>query len=413
MKRQWVRWSCVILLLVVMVAAGSHLLRLQHEHDVELDAARTYDSHAWALSVSLSELRATQQAYVANGQHPDVWIQRSDVLFDEITSGLSTLTTTSLTFGAGKALGDAAAAVERLRRVDAVAREHTTAGRTLMASDLVFTDGGDLALQAMHQLTLARSAEQETWSRAEHEYRLEQTVVAAAAGAIGLIIALLLGPSIGGQPSQAVVSEDVALEAPPESVPAPIIPDLKLAAAVCTDLVRVSDGAELESALARARVLFNASGLIVWVRDESGRALRPATGHGYTRNTLSRLGRVPCDGDNATAAAYRTMEAQVVRANGDRPGAVVVPLISSSKREADCIGVLSAEVQQGWETSEAVQATAAIVAAQLATLISADPIAHGGDDTLGDGEARPELPPPDAPTSSASALPLPTSSALT
>ena len=37
-----------------------------------------------------------------------------------------------------------------------------------------------------------------------------------------------------------------------------------------------------------------------------------------------------------------------------------------------CIGVLSAELRGGWEASAAVQATASIVAAQLAPLLPAD-----------------------------------------
>ena len=89
-------------------------------------------------------------------------------------------------------------------------------------------------------------------------------------------------------------------------------------------------------------------------------------------NQLSRLGRVSCDSDNVTASAYRTGQLQTVPSEGDLPGAMAVPLLAASQ-ETPSVGVLSVEVTQGWETSEAVQATASMLAAQLATFVTADP----------------------------------------
>ena len=105
----------------------------------------------------------------------------------------------------------------------------------------------------------------------------------------------------------------------------------------------------------------------------AGNALRPATGHGYAPQTLARLGRVACDGESATATAYRTARLQVVSGGEHGPGAVAVPLVASAVKAHRCIGVLSAEVRQGWEASDGVQATAMILAAQLATVVTADP----------------------------------------
>ena len=52
-------------------------------------------------------------------------------------------------------------------------------------------------------------------------------------------------------------------------------------------------------------------------------------------------------------------------------GAVVVPLMTP----AGCVGVLAAELRHGGERREATRALATIVAAQLATLVSAAPSA--------------------------------------
>ena len=156
------------------------------------------------------------------------------------------------------------------------------------------------------------------------------------------------------------------------SPPPVAAPDLKRTAQVCTDLGRISDGDELQELLGQARELLNASGLIVWVRDSNGRALRAATGEGYAPQVLSRFGYVACDADNATATAYRTAQLQVVTGEDGRLGAVAVPLIAASPGPGRCIGVLSAEVMPGREASEALQATASILAAQLATIVSGD-----------------------------------------
>ncbi len=59
---------------------------------------------------------------------------------------------------------------------------------------------------------------------------------------------------------------------------------------------------------------------------------------------------------------------QVVCGVDGASGALATPLRSANR----CIGVLSAELRDGWESSNAVQASAAIVAAQLATLVPAE-----------------------------------------
>ncbi len=56
---------------------------------------------------------------------------------------------------------------------------------------------------------------------------------------------------------------------------------------------------------------------------------------------------------------------QIVEQSEGAPGALATPLMVANR----CIGVLSAELRDGWETSGPVQATATIVAAQLAALL--------------------------------------------
>jgi hypothetical protein len=142
-------------------------------------------------------------------------------------------------------------------------------------------------------------------------------------------------------------------------------PELRAAADLCTDFARLMDAQEMPALLERVARLLDATGFIVWMADADGQHLRATLAHGYAAHTLVRLPAIPRAADNATAAAFRHAEMQVVRTNGMSPGAIVVPILGAS----GCIGVMAAEVRHGREASESARALARIVAAQLGNVI--------------------------------------------
>ena len=145
--------------------------------------------------------------------------------------------------------------------------------------------------------------------------------------------------------------------------------DLSAAARLCTDLARVRDTSELQGLLARAAALLDASGIVVWICGAGGDVLWPAFSHGYTPHTLGRMQALPRDGATPVSVAFRTGLMEVVRASdGDASGAIVAPILSSS----GCVGVMAVEIPHGAETSDAEQAMAGILAAQLATLVAGE-----------------------------------------
>ena len=406
MSRVWLRASLVIIMLGVAAASGYQVFLTEQQIDDELEADRAFTAHAWKLAVAFSDLRAAQQAYVAAGQDRGYWVEKVTEHLDTITTSLGSLTSISTAPGATNALEQAASSIEDLQQMDELARDHSFAGQDLMASDLIFTDGLELARNAAGHVELARMRERAARDAATQETRNAQGVALAAAMGTGVLVALLLvpvarprvAPGVAGDTAAAAEAEP--LPALPEgrvsldfdvgtdrlsladnparllddldtaaSAPAP---DLRLAADLCTDLGRLSSTEQLPTLLARAAGVLNATGIIVWVRDGTGEALRPAIGHGYAPPELARLGPIACDGSNATAAAYRDIRMQVVPGDTAGAGAIVVPLIAATS----CVGVLSAELNDGWEGSDAVQATAAIFAAQLAPLVVADPLVH-------------------------------------
>jgi hypothetical protein len=131
----------------------------------------------------------------------------------------------------------------------------------------------------------------------------------------------------------------------------------------------LQEGTQLPGLLERAARVIDASGIIVWVADPDGRALRPAMSFGYSDQAMARMGAIPREAQNAAAAAYRSAEMRSVSGDGFASGALVAPLVTPE----GCIGVLSAEMKGGSEKDERSQALASIFAAQLATLVSPSP----------------------------------------
>ena len=58
--------------------------------------------------------------------------------------------------------------------------------------------------------------------------------------------------------------------------------DLSATARLCAELARVGDASELPRLLARAALILDASGLIVWVADRGSTSLFPMLAQGYT-----------------------------------------------------------------------------------------------------------------------------------
>ena len=370
-------------------------LALVHEQHVE----RVFTDLSWDLTLTLGDLRAAQQAYVAAGQDRLYWTARVNSHLGTVRSGLENLRGLAITPASIDALDSADGAVTDLERMDGRARERVDLEQPLMASDLIFTDGLELAARASTNVELARATERTTRNETIRAARSSQaTMIATAAGVSVLAVLLLIpmkraeGPapfeSIDAEKTEAVLTDELGLSvedrkmldtldlnavdpSPPAADSPEPVPDLRVAADLCTDLCKVTDTSEFPELLARAAALMNATGVIIWVRDSSGHALRPAIGHGYPARALAQLGSIPEDGNNATAAAYRSARMQVVERDDTKSGALAAPLLAANS----CVGVLSAELRAGWESSEAVQATAAIMAAQLATLLSADPLA--------------------------------------
>ena len=250
----------------------------------------------------------------------------------------------------------------------------TDSARTSVDQAAIATTSFTDIAPVLEQLDSARTAEQQAADHEEAEVRKAEASALAAAAAFGAVMLVLLAvvrPK--RQPVVEVPSVESAPETPSVSHAQPPGSTLRVISELCTNLGRVSDVEELQTLIAKTADLMDARGLIVWINVPGATELRPALSHGYPKEMVSRLPPLARSADNAVARALRTAQLQIVLARpGVSDGAVVAPLLTSS----GCVGAISAEVRGGGETTDTVQALAAIVAAQMANVLHATPQSH-------------------------------------
>lgn len=416
MRSRSARVVSVLVVWIALAAVGFYVSQSHQQILSDAHTLRAADLHAREAADALVDLRVAQQAYVAAGQGVDFWMPKVVATKDQVAAALTRLRDSIRSEPARTELEEAVAAMGEFAEVDKRARDYIRSRQMLMAGDVIFTEGGQLATVAARKVELARIAEHQAFDAEEAGRRKQQAYAIAGASLFAGLIALILAVTRSGaateQPAMAqlglsprasegsrpaelslrssdgeegIVSHARATTSMPNvaAKPAPTVVDvpvaaprtavvLKTTAELATDFGRVRDSDELERLLGRTADLLDAAGLVVWVSaaDSGGESLRPVLAHGYAPQILARMSAVPCTADNAAAAAYRTGTLQIVQSRAGHaataPGAIVAPILGTD----GCIGALSAEIRNGGEGSEAVQAVAVIVAAQLAGILT-------------------------------------------
>jgi hypothetical protein len=379
MSRRGARLAVAVLFALAAAAAAWEYVQMERTGEAARLSAAAFDREARALAAAVVDLRASQQAYVAVGQGTDFWTARVSTSLASLKSRAAALRARAGSPDAALRLESATAAIDDFARMDLRAREYARSNQRLLASDLIFADGFEMTQALIGELDASREAERLSSGRTAAQARTRQHALAGGVAGLGLFFLLLLGfsPAARAAPER---SEMPAAELPAESSPEPLAlildetppppaVDLTRAADLCLALARVKDTQEIPALLDRAARLLDAQGIVLWMADPDGRELVPTVTHGYAPAAVSRLWSIPRDADNATAAAFREATVQTVRGDALSNGAIVAPLITPG----GCVGVMAAEVRHERERQEPVRAVAAIIAAQLATLIGVTP----------------------------------------
>jgi hypothetical protein len=402
------------ILLVVACVCGSvvaavFIRSLENTLSARGAALRDFDRLVREASDGLADLRAAQPAYLAAGQSTAFWTAKMDATLPKVTAALESLRPWATSAATQSALDQAVTTVAEFINVDVRARGYLKTGAQLMATDLVFTEGVAVAAATRQHIEQARLEEHQEFDRFEAGYRKLEISALGGTAAIVLLTAMLLAiaglksrpdkatastsfnriaPTVAPPPTTAPFSaDDLPLrdggqpQVSPREVPAQpaelpahtTAVALQSVAQICTDIARIGDPEELKGLLSRAAEVLDASGLVLWLGTASGSELQPALAHGYSPEMVSRIPMVSRSANNAAAAAYRSGTLQIVLSRSDSPakGAVVAPVMSAE----GCVGVLSAEIRDGGESSERVQSLATIFAAQLAGVVASTPVA--------------------------------------
>jgi hypothetical protein len=381
--------------LLAIGGAAFFIFQSDRQTDRSRAAARAFDQYTRETVDLLADLRAAQQAYVAEGQAGSFWTAKVDGLARSAAKNVTSLHEMATSAAAKAALEEATSTIADFQSVDKRARDYLKSGQSLMAGDVIFTEGGQTATTAGRKVETARLAEYESADRLEAAAQKDRLVVLGGAVALtGIVILVLaLRPQPSNREAEAPthasrdtlgLSKSSAGRGTPATAPAPAPPIrpvsevLRAAADLCTDFGRVRNLSDLQTMLGRAADAMSATGVVVWMSNPPGSDLSPVIAHGYRPQALARMPSVPRSADNAAAAAYRSGELRIVMSRpGGAPGAIVAPIFSSE----GCVGALSAEIRGGGEASESVQAMATLVAAQLSTILAPAPVAESPADT--------------------------------
>ena len=371
--------------------------------------AKAFDTSARAIERELLDLRAAQLGYAAAGQAGDRWVTRVAQTLETVRANLQALRAQAKAPEALAGLDTTTAALNEFAKSDKRAAEYVRTDQRSLAGDVVFGDGTERTDAALTSVEQVRLAELHAREALVETLRSRQIFALIAGVAASVLVVLLLVPRARSaaaaethQASQVVEPEPTAQSVPqsaamaesmPESMievevatgpgdeaPEPVLASLAQAtvetalpattdfagvASLCVDLARVVDTRALPSLLDRTASLLDASGIILWIADPDGRELNPIFAQGYPQQLVNRLGTIPRDAENATAAAFRTSLLQTVMADEISGGAIAAPLVTPG----GCVGVMAAEVRHDSERQDAKLAAATIVAAQLATLV--------------------------------------------
>ena len=376
MNSRVIRILIVAIAIAIGLSSAYFLKTIDSDINGQRTSADTVRSQAAALFATLADVRAGQFAYVARGQGEAFWLAHVESLMPELQRQAAEFGSSLRAPSAQSAFAPATAALENLRTLDARVREFVLSGSSLLAADMIFSDGVESIATAAAQVTAA--VNEELQHRNSSIAALRQRELAVLGGGAGVTLLLMVGLAFTGSATRKAteaeapavpVIEPIRFEAPLPKARAAVTPRLLTTAQLCRELARVEESRQLPNLLERAAKVLDASGIIVWVAEPSRQSLAPAIAHGYDLRTVARMGSIHRDANNAAAAAYRSSEVRTVAGDATTSGAVIVPLMTSD----GCIGVMSAEMKAGCEKDESSQALATIFAAQLATIVATPP----------------------------------------
>jgi len=369
MHKRTSRLVVAALLVAAGIAGGFFVFAAHVKSEAALASGSDISTRLDRMIATAGDIASAQQAYVAPGQPDQPWRERSAALLQQFADDAAAVRPHLRSADAARLVEEIGRGLRALLTIDSDARQDLQDAQNLLAADLIFSQGRDTVSSLIATIRGLKAAEQQTSTSQYAGLERQQWIVLGSVATIWIVGLMLLIPGAGSAAAVATPTQPTFLtiqtEHAGERATAAI--NLTAAADVCASLARISDTAALPEVLERAAAVLDARGIIVWMG--AGEELFPALAYGYDDHFISRLGPIPRKAENATADAWRSGKMRTVAGDGLTHGAVATPLAGIS----GCVGVFAAEVRHGRENDLATQAVAVMIAAQLASIVSAWP----------------------------------------
>jgi hypothetical protein len=358
MRSRLVRLGLVLLLLGAGAAAiveGRRARTRSPDTDV-------LDARVDGLLATLVDLGTAQAEYVATGQDAASALSRAPELLRRVSTTTGEISQFVQAPAASRALGAIADAGSRLAQADARARDSLLLGDTATASYVIFGDARQASVDMAGALATLRATEAAARDAQRQASAARAWKIAEAAAALWIVglLALAVLPGAPRPPDTAKGDSRLSIRDRTPRTDA----NLGAVADLCTGIARVTTTDALASLLERAAELFDADAVTIWL--SAGDGLTAVRSHGPN-------GAAPDPDDGAHDAAVGAWREQRLTAEHTASGSRVVaaPIFGPDA----CTGVLTIEARGGEAMGPFMHAVAAIIAAQLATVLPAGPAA--------------------------------------
>jgi hypothetical protein len=251
----------LLLTLTLLLALGTIVqdFRFDQAFANDHDVAVKIDREVGALDVQLSDLRAAQTGYLAAGQNPDFWIQRTTDLSKRLRESIDQLRAAAPNSEARAKYDAAGAALTDLMSIDKRARDLVKSDQRLLAADVVLVDELDASQRLAGEISAVREIELAAANaKIASAARLRFGMNGLALGFV-LVVLLFMSRAASSEPAAASIAPastaQMIRDLPPPvkvavpaaapaaaariTAPAPPSPHLLEAAELCVDLARV------------------------------------------------------------------------------------------------------------------------------------------------------------------------------
>jgi hypothetical protein len=386
MQKPTIRYVVAAVLIAAAAIGGFFVFEADRRAAGIDKTARDANGQIEQMIATAGDIAAAQRAYVAQGQPQQPWFDRGAALLQQFGQLQSAVRSVLKSRDAVMAIDAVNEQFKTVVVVDSRSREYIEQGESLLASDLIFSEGSDSIAVAVKTLRAAGQSELQAAAAMQSDLERQKWGTLAGIAVTWFAGLVLLTPLTASRQDEHVAKLGLLETAATASAPQPaanptpaVQPDLALVADVCGALARTADAKSLRDALARVASVLDAPGVVVWIG--AGEELFPALAVGYDDRIVARLGPIPRNAANATAAAWRSAQMRTVPAGEASRGAIAVPLSGVN----GCVGVFAAELRDGREQDSSIQAVAALIAAQLAAIVPAWPAPSNSEPVAASG----------------------------